>query len=112
MASVVHDLHLAPRATQLQGWVLEARLAHDRGQVDRAIVLVERALRCAGDEESRRPLVPDAAWLRWFLDRDGSALRELRPFVMSMLVGGRRDAPEQVLRGVDGRRGPGAADRA
>jgi LuxR family maltose regulon positive regulatory protein len=86
MASVIHDLHVAPRATQLQGWVIEAQLAHDRGQVARAVVLVERALRCAGDEENRRPLVPQAAWLRWFLDREGSALRELRPFVMSMLV--------------------------
>ena len=39
---------------------------------------------CASAEEFRRPLLADAEWLRWFLDRDGSALREHRPFVMSL----------------------------
>ena len=87
MASVIHSLHATPRSTQLPGLVLEAQLAHDRGQVERAVALVERALRCAGDEDNRRPLVPHAAWLRWFLDRDGSALREFRPFVTSLLGG-------------------------
>ena len=55
MASVADDLLLAPRATQLQGWVLQARLAHDRGQSHRANLLVERVLRVAGAEEFRRP---------------------------------------------------------
>jgi LuxR family transcriptional regulator, maltose regulon positive regulatory protein len=80
-----HELHRASRATQLQGWMLEARLAVDRDQVDRATTLVERVLRSASAEGLRRPLVADGPWLRWFLDRDGSALRELRPFVRSLV---------------------------
>jgi LuxR family maltose regulon positive regulatory protein len=69
--------------------VLEARLASDRGQVDRATTLVARALRSASAEELRRPLVADGPWLRWFLDRDGSALRDLRPFAQSLVGHGR-----------------------
>ena len=86
LTSVGHDLHRSPRATQIQGWVLDARLALDRGQADRATVLVERALRSASSEDLRRPLAADAVWLRWFLDRDGSALRDFRPFVSSLLA--------------------------
>ena len=76
----------APRAIQLQGWLLEARLAHERGQLDRATLLVDRALRAASAEELRRPLAGDGAWLRWFLDRDGASLRDHRAFVPSLLV--------------------------
>ena len=85
MASAADDLLLAPRATQLQGWVLQARLAFDRGESHRANLLVERVLRVASAEEFRRPLHGDGEWLRWFLDRDGSALRTHRPFVRSLL---------------------------
>ena len=86
LASAAHDLPGAPRALQLQGWVLEARLAHEQDHLDRANLLVERALRAASVEELRRPLAGDAAWLRWFLDRDGAALRDHRAFVMSLLA--------------------------
>ncbi len=86
LASAAHDLPGAPRALQLRGWVLEARLAHEQDDLDRATLLVERALRAASVEELRMPLADDAAWLRWFLDRDGAALRDHRPFVMSLLV--------------------------
>ena len=90
IASAACDLPGAPRGIQLQGWLLEARLAHERGQVDRATLLVERALRAASAEELRRPLAGDVTWLRWFLDRDGAALRDHRPFVLSLLVPGHR----------------------
>ena len=66
--------------------MLEARLAHEQDHLDRANLLVDRALRAASVEELRRPLAGDAAWLRWFLDRDGAALRDHRAFVMSLLV--------------------------
>ena len=85
LASGAHDLPGAPRALQLQGWLLEARLAHEQDHLDRANLLVERALRAASVEELRRPLAGDAAWLRWFLDRDGAALRDHRAFVTSLL---------------------------
>ena len=85
IASAAHELPGAPRALQLKGWVLDARLAHERDQLDRASLLVERALRAASAEELRRPLAGDGAWLRWFLDRDGAALREHRPFVLSLI---------------------------
>ena len=65
IASAAYDLPAAPRRIQLRGWVLEARLAHERGQVDRATLLVERALRAATAEQLRGPLVGDGAWLRW-----------------------------------------------
>jgi LuxR family maltose regulon positive regulatory protein len=86
LASAAHDMPGAPRALQLQGWVLEARLAHEQDHLDRTILLVERALRAAGAEELRRPLSGDGVWLRWFLDRDGAVLRDHRPFVMSLQV--------------------------
>ena len=86
LASAAYDLPGAPRAIQLRGWVLEARLADDRGQVERARQLVARALRAASAEELRRPLVPDAAWLRWFLDRNGELVRDHRSFVASLFV--------------------------
>ena len=86
LATAAHDLPGAPRALQLRGWVLEARLAHEQDDLERATLLVERALRAASVEELRMPLADDAAWLRWFLDRDGAALRDHRPFVTSMLV--------------------------
>jgi LuxR family maltose regulon positive regulatory protein len=85
IASASHELAGAPRALQLQGWLLDARLAHERDQLDRAILLVERALRAARAEELRGPLAGHGAWLRWFLDRDGAALGEHRPFVLSLL---------------------------
>ena len=86
LASAGHDLPGAPRALQLQGWVLEARLAHEQDDLDRASLLVERALRVASVEGLRRPLTGDAAWLRWFLNRDGAAVRDHRAFVLSLMV--------------------------
>ena len=86
MASTADDLPRAPRATQLQGWMLQARLAFDRGQSERANLLVERLLRAASAEGFRRPLADEGEWLRWFLDRDGAALRSHRPFVRSLVA--------------------------
>lgn len=88
ITSVADELRAAPRTTQLQGWLLGARVAHERGELDRTSLLVERALRAAGAERLRRPLAGDAAWLRWFLDGDGRSLREHRPFVQSLLARG------------------------
>ncbi|HRD62309.1 MAG TPA: LuxR C-terminal-related transcriptional regulator, partial [Nocardioides sp.] len=56
------------------------------GQLDRARVLVERVLRSAAAEQLRRPLTRDGAWLRWFLDRSGTATREHRRFVRSLVA--------------------------
>ena len=109
MASVADDLLLAPRATQLQGWVLQARLAFDRGQVRQGQPARRTCAALASAEEFRRPLHADGEWLRWFLDRDGSALRGHRPFVRS-LVGARRR--RRRSRASSGESGPGAARAA
>ena len=86
VASVAQGLRDAPRATQLQAWLLEARLAHERRELDRAMLLVERVLRSASAEGLRRPIAGDGGWLRWFLDRDGTPLRDHRPFVQSLIA--------------------------
>jgi LuxR family maltose regulon positive regulatory protein len=84
LVSAADELRTAPRATHVRAWLLEARLAHERGQLDRCVLLVERALRAASAEELRRPLVADGPWLQWLLHRDGSRLRSHLPFVQSL----------------------------
>jgi LuxR family maltose regulon positive regulatory protein len=84
LTSVVDDLPLAPLAVQLQAWLLEMRLVHDQGNVDRARLLAERALRAAEPQELRRPFVREQAWLHWFLDREPALLRAHRAFATSL----------------------------
>ena len=66
---------------QIQAWLLESRLAEDRGKHERARLVLDRALRLASAEQMRRPLVHDWRWLRAFVDRDPALLRSHRDFL-------------------------------
>ena len=47
LSRVVADLDREPLALQIQAWLLESRLAEDRGKHDRARFVLDRALRSA-----------------------------------------------------------------
>jgi LuxR family transcriptional regulator, maltose regulon positive regulatory protein len=85
LASVVEEVPLAPLSVQIDAWLLEMRLAHDQGHVDRARLLADRALRAASAQELRRPFAHECSWLRWFLHRETALLRIHRSFVASLL---------------------------
>jgi LuxR family maltose regulon positive regulatory protein len=85
LASVVEAVPLAPLSVQIEAWLLEMRLAHDQGHVDRARLLADRALRAASAQELRRPFAHECSWLRWFLHRETALLRSHRSFVASLL---------------------------
>lgn len=83
LGTVVPALLGAPVGIQIRSWLLEARLAQDHGDGERARLLVDRALRVGAAEELRRPFAHDWTWLRGYLDRDLGLLREHRAFVAS-----------------------------
>ena len=83
LGNVVPALIGAPIGLQIRSWLLEARLAQDHGDAERARLLVDRALRVGGAEELRRPFAHDSTWLRSYLDRDLGLLREHREFLES-----------------------------
>jgi LuxR family maltose regulon positive regulatory protein len=83
LGTVVPALLGAPAGVQIRSWLLEARLATDHGDVDRARLLVDRALRVGAAEELRRPFAHDWTWLRGYLDRDLALMREHGTFVAS-----------------------------
>ncbi|MGZ5404385.1 MAG: LuxR C-terminal-related transcriptional regulator, partial [Nocardioides sp.] len=60
LARVAADLPGASLATQIECWLLEAKLA---GGSERTRVLIDRALREAARETMRRPVALEAAWL-------------------------------------------------
>ena len=86
LSAVVTDLERAPFPVQIQAWLLESRLAADRGDVDRARLVVDRALRCASAEGMRLPLMRDWRWLRGFVHRDTALRRAHRDFLASCQV--------------------------
>ena len=55
------ELDRAPLALQIQAWLLESRLAEDRGKHERARLVLDRALRSASAEQMRRPLIRTGA---------------------------------------------------
>jgi LuxR family maltose regulon positive regulatory protein len=81
LSRVVADLDREPLGLQIQAWLLEARLAEDRGKHDRARFLLDRALRSATTEQMRWPLIRDWRWLRACVDRDAGLLRSHRDFL-------------------------------
>ncbi|MET0999888.1 MAG: LuxR C-terminal-related transcriptional regulator [Marmoricola sp.] len=103
LASVAPDLSGAPLATQIECWLLEARVA---GETERARVLVDRALREAGREMMRRPVAPESSWLLPVVDGDPSLRRSHGGFLAglrspthglsSRTSGGCQEAPELI----------------
>ena len=81
LSRAVTELDRAPLAVQIQAWLLESRLAEDRGKHERARLVMDRALRSATAEQMRRPLMHDWRWLRRFVDRDPALLRSHRDFL-------------------------------
>ena len=80
----VVDLEQAPLVLQIEAWLLECTLAEDRGDHERARLVMDRALRSAAHEEMRRALVRDWHWMRAFLDRDPALLRSHRDFLATV----------------------------
>ena len=88
LTSAVESLERAPMGTQVEAWVLESRLAHDRGRPAQARFLVDRALGVASQTELRRCLMRDGAWLRRFVDRDAVLRATYREFLSTIPVDG------------------------
>jgi LuxR family maltose regulon positive regulatory protein len=102
LGTVVPALLGAPAGVQIRSWLLEARLAQDHGDVDRARLLVDRALRVGAAEELRRPFAHDWAWLRSYLDRDLALLREHGTFVASFPASRSPQPPVRTAAAGDG----------
>ena len=81
LSRVIADLDREPLALQIQAWLLESKLAEDRGKHDRARFVLDRALRSATAEQLRWPLMRDWRWLRARVDRDPGLLRSHRDFL-------------------------------
>lgn len=71
----VADLDRAPLATQIEAWLLEARMAEDQHRLERSRLLIDRALRSATGEHLRRVVMRDWGWLRRTVERDPVLLR-------------------------------------
>jgi LuxR family maltose regulon positive regulatory protein len=84
LAKVADELPRAQLAFQVESWLLGARLAHSEGDVERARVLVDRALRTAAQEGLRRPFAPAWVWLRGFVHGDTRLRRDHRAFLDSL----------------------------
>jgi LuxR family maltose regulon positive regulatory protein len=100
LAKAVAGLDTAPLALQIQALLLESRLAEDRGKLERARLVLDRALRLASAEQMRRPLIQDWRWLRGFVERDPGLLRSHRDFLstcyLEHAVPGWQRAPERA----------------
>ena len=70
LTSVRDRLEVAALAVQLQAWLLEARLAEERGRPERVSQLVDRVLRSASWEDLRAPVRLEWPWLRLQVERD------------------------------------------
>jgi LuxR family maltose regulon positive regulatory protein len=88
LGTAMADLDHEPLALQIHAWLLESRLAEDRGEHDRADVVLDRALHAAASEEMRRPLLRDWAWIRRRVDRDPALLRAHRDFLSTCETSG------------------------
>jgi LuxR family maltose regulon positive regulatory protein len=84
LGSVMCALESAPLALQVRAWFLEARLARDRGQQERALTLVDRALHAAAAEDLRAPVLRDWSWLRTLVDHDPTLTRMHRDFLVAL----------------------------
>jgi LuxR family maltose regulon positive regulatory protein len=86
LSGVMADLDREPLPLQIQAWLLESRLAEDRGKDDRARFVLDRALRSATAEQMRWPLLRDWRWLRAYVDRHPGLSRSHRAFLSTCQV--------------------------
>lgn len=84
LASVRDGVAEAPLPAVVRLWSLDAELASEAGDGDRALSLVTRALRIAHREELRTALSPVSPWLSTCVDRHPDLSREHRGFLASM----------------------------
>ncbi len=84
VASVRDGVADAPLPTVVQLWSLDAELASEAGDGERALSLVTRALRAAHREELRSALSPVSPWLAACVNRHPDLSREHRAFLSSM----------------------------
>jgi ATP/maltotriose-dependent transcriptional regulator MalT len=81
LSGVRERLEVASLGTQLQAWLLEARIAEQRDRPERAVHLVDRALRSASYEDMRAPLRREWSWLRQRVERNPFLDRTYRDFL-------------------------------
>lgn len=81
LAGVRDRLEVAALAVQLQAWLLEARIAEERGRPERVSQLVDRVLRSASWEDLRAPVRREWPWLRLQVERDHALSRRYRDFL-------------------------------
>ena len=85
LESATDSLSAAPLEDQVEGWLLEARFAYDDARTQRAMLLVDRAVRTAAPENMRRPFADVAStWLRRLVDGDPALLRSHRSFLAEL----------------------------
>ncbi|WP_426244826.1 helix-turn-helix domain-containing protein [Nocardioides sp. LHG3406-4] len=84
LGSVTGALDRAPLAVQLRAWLMEARIADDRGRHDRGQGLVDRALHAAAAEGMRTPVRREWHWVRPLVDRHPGLRRLHRGFLLSL----------------------------
>lgn len=81
LSRAVTDLDHAPAGSQIEAWLIEARVAHTSGRLDRAHLVMDRALRSAAAEGMRRPLIRDWPWVRSFVELDPELQATHRDFL-------------------------------
>jgi LuxR family maltose regulon positive regulatory protein len=87
----------APLPAVVQVWSLEALLASEMGESERALSLVGRALRAADREELRAALSRVTPWLPAFANRHPDRFRHHRTFLTSLPTDGRRPRTAEHL---------------
>jgi LuxR family transcriptional regulator, maltose regulon positive regulatory protein len=104
VASVGDAMAEAPLPAVVQLWCLEAELASESGDGERALSLLTRALRAAHREELRSALSPVSPWLAAAVNRHPELSREHRAFLASMAVprpctavAARREVPTETM---------------
>jgi LuxR family maltose regulon positive regulatory protein len=84
LARVPSDLVKLPLVTQVRRWLLESKLAIERGNKERAEILVDRALRAAVREQLRSTVGAAGSWLGTFLAREPELSGRYSAFIESM----------------------------
>lgn len=81
LRQVQDRLDCEPLVLQVRAWLLEAVLADERGEHERAALVLDRALRTAASEQVRLPLLDSWSWIRRTVDRDAALLHSHKEFL-------------------------------